>query len=598
LPALAPRPVPATGARAEPVRVLVVDPAPMFGDALGRALAAEGIECRCVARGEEALDALSRRDADVLLLELRLPDMDGLALLRELRRDRAGRDTPVIVLTSASDRDTVVRAVALRVSAYFRRDQATLERVVGQTRQAADQVRRARARSSAGGCPGGGVPTPPPSGAPARDPRAGLDALRDVSSVLTKSEITGFLEGCDKLRGFSPAIAHVLAVTSRPDSSLADIVRAVSRDPVLAVRLLRIANSAAYARGKMVDSIATAVMRIGQENIQQAVVSIGVVERFSSVVTARVNFASFWEHSIAVALIAAAIARQARVVSPDLMFTAGILHDLGRLVYLELLGDVYVEVLDVASRLDLPLEAVERRMLHVTHAEAIEPALRSWGLPRALARPIACHHLPAHLLHRHARDQTRDAAALALANRLAHAAVMGSSGNDMVYPLDGFGEVLGLAPEGIERALAEARAEAEDMRLSLLAVSAGISWPHAPAAWRDALDRPFRPLHASTGPGSSPAGLLCQSLRDDAPGAPNVALVSLASPAGAQAAAEALRQAEREADTPPLPAIVLTPSPQALLPVEDDRAVRHLVMPASLERLGMAVREVVGVEGD
>src|SRR5690606_37389796 len=120
-----------------------------------------------------------------------------------------------------------------------------------------------------------------------------------------------------------------------------------------------------------------------------------IVDRFSGIEeAARLNASQFWEHSIATGLIAADISRyrEADDEATESAFTLGLLHDIGRMVYIDMLGETYRQVLDTADRLQLPLEEVESRLLLINHADAMDRVLHAWHFPKALINPIVFHH--------------------------------------------------------------------------------------------------------------------------------------------------------------------------------------------------------------
>src|SRR4051812_18093434 len=96
--------------------VMVVDDMDVMRDVLARLLKREGYHTVCAGSGNEALDVLAHSDdpgqepPDLILLDVRMPDIDGLDLLEHLHRDPRWRDTPVIMLTAVSDTHAVHRA--------------------------------------------------------------------------------------------------------------------------------------------------------------------------------------------------------------------------------------------------------------------------------------------------------------------------------------------------------------------------------------------------------------------------------------------------------------------------------------------------------
>ena len=99
--------------------VLVVDDDPLNRSILTRALERDGHVVRTATTGEEALDSLRRDAADVVLLDVVMPGMDGVEVLEELKRDASLRDVPVIMISALDDYDHVVRCIEIGAEDYL-----------------------------------------------------------------------------------------------------------------------------------------------------------------------------------------------------------------------------------------------------------------------------------------------------------------------------------------------------------------------------------------------------------------------------------------------------------------------------------------------
>jgi len=100
-------------------RVLIVDDDPHALEILSRLLGREGYECRTVDSGQGCLDILARESFDVIVLDVMMPNMDGLQVCEKLRANQATRAIPVILLTAKDDMETRSRGMALGVSEFL-----------------------------------------------------------------------------------------------------------------------------------------------------------------------------------------------------------------------------------------------------------------------------------------------------------------------------------------------------------------------------------------------------------------------------------------------------------------------------------------------
>ena len=100
-------------------RILIVDDDPHAVEILTRMLGREGYQCLSASGGAEALALLQRQAVDVIVLDVMMPEMDGLQVCEKLRGDESLRQIPVILLTAKDDMETRARGMGLGVSEYL-----------------------------------------------------------------------------------------------------------------------------------------------------------------------------------------------------------------------------------------------------------------------------------------------------------------------------------------------------------------------------------------------------------------------------------------------------------------------------------------------
>jgi len=100
-------------------RILIVDDDPHAVEILTRMLSREGYSCVSASSGPTALQTLQQQPVDVILLDVMMPEMDGLQVCERLRADETLREIPVVLLTAKDDMETRSRGMALGVSEYL-----------------------------------------------------------------------------------------------------------------------------------------------------------------------------------------------------------------------------------------------------------------------------------------------------------------------------------------------------------------------------------------------------------------------------------------------------------------------------------------------
>lgn len=187
-----------------------------------------------------------------------------------------------------------------------------------------------------------------------------------------------------------PQVAQrVLACLRNPDYSVDELVGIVRTDPALTARILRLCNSAVFGLRAEANTVADAVAYVGTRNLIKLVLASCAAGHFRNVPTSDYADANaLWRHSFAIAVTAQWLAKRAGFAAADTAFTAGILHDLGRLV----LSQVAAEVPMPASATGSTLVARERAWFGIDHATAAGVVADAWGLPWELRRALRMHH--------------------------------------------------------------------------------------------------------------------------------------------------------------------------------------------------------------
>lgn len=269
------------------------------------------------------------------------------------------------------------------------------------------------------------------------------------------------IEGLSDLPSLSPVLAQLVATLGREDASVADVAAIIRQDPVLVARVLRSANSAAYAGRSSVTSIRDALLRLGLLRVRR----LALVASLYDAVPVRGTRASrelFWQHSLGVASGSEIIARLATTApedaDPEAAFLAGLLHDIGLLVLESHYPKEAAAVKRHADAEGVPLCVAELAVLHTDHGELGALLASHWSMPEPIPSAIRAHHR----LDLAGEQYRWSSAIVHLADYICSTEGIGDlqegsaiSFNDSVYAILGFtAETL---PQVIEETRAEAR---------------------------------------------------------------------------------------------------------------------------------------------
>lgn len=191
---------------------------------------------------------------------------------------------------------------------------------------------------------------------------------------------------------------QIQRVINDPKVSAGHIASILAEDPAMSVKVLKLTNSAFYGLSRQIDSVKQAILIVGLEAIKNLVLSASVLDMFKGKNLDQDFHEKFWRHSLATGFCCRILARQIRsrgVVDPDTAFSAGLLHDIGKMVVSCFLRDEYTrlkqerEVNQTATDYE-----IEERTLGYTHAQIGGFLASHWKLPQRLGSSITFHHNP------------------------------------------------------------------------------------------------------------------------------------------------------------------------------------------------------------
>ena len=229
-----------------------------------------------------------------------------------------------------------------------------------------------------------------------------------------------FLVGLPDVRHdlpFSPGLMHKLFAQTGENSlaSLNQVAETISKDQGLTAKILAVANSAFYGLQARVSTVQRAAAVLGLAEIRNIVVAFGIralSRKFP--LPKSFNLLDYWKHQFCVATVAKELARRAG--SPDVanLFTAGLLHDLGKLITALYRPEDWQAMEDLAKVKNLPAHKAEDEYWGLDHGVIGSLVLKSWDFPPDLYEPVNWHHSP-----RLAGVFSGDAAMLGMADAIA-----------------------------------------------------------------------------------------------------------------------------------------------------------------------------------
>ena len=227
------------------------------------------------------------------------------------------------------------------------------------------------------------TPLPAPAPAAGQAKAAGQDVKRQRA-----------IDALSKLPPFSPILSKLMASLAGQDVSFAVLGELIEKDTVLAGNILRVVNSAIYARRGEVNSVRHALSVLGIEKVRNTVLAMSISGMLNRAPTPPGwSMSNFNRHAAGVAMLADLLSQHIKVKYPEGAFVAGLLHDVGQMLIAMGLREDYIEIQRL-NKDGLPWTECEHRVLGFDHAELSTDALRSWKLPAPICTAVGEHHNP------------------------------------------------------------------------------------------------------------------------------------------------------------------------------------------------------------
>lgn len=332
-------------------RILFVDDEPNLLEALRRILRdmRPQWEMEFAASAQQALDLLAGNPFDVVVTDMRMPGMDGCQLLEKVKLERP--QMVRIILSGHSDRSLILSSVGL--AHQFLSKPCDIETL-----------------------------------------KATISRACAMQELLTDEFLIKIVSGIDSLPSLPSLYEEVVEEVNSEEGTLERIAEIIAKDAGMSAKLLQLVNSAFFGLPAKVTSVHRAVSLLGTETIKTLVLSVKIFSQFDRPGLPSVS--RLWEHSLYTGMMARSIAAQQdlRQNHIDEAFTAGLLHDVGKLILLEKLPDKSAEASRLSVAAGRPIWEAEQSVFGTTHAQVGAYLIGLWGLSETLVKATAFHHSP------------------------------------------------------------------------------------------------------------------------------------------------------------------------------------------------------------
>ena len=370
-------------------QILFVDDEPMVLKGLQRILRKMRPEWDMAfsSSGKEALDILGQQPMDVIVSDLKMPEMDGMQLLTEVKTRHP--EVVRIILSGHLEHEMTLQSVQYAHQNLSKPcDAEILKQTLGK-----------------------------------------LFALRDILADESVKKIVAQIESLPSL----PAIySEIIEEMHSEDPSIKKVGDIISKDLSMTAKILQVVNSVFFGLSRKIGSPQEAVVLLGLETIKALVLSVKIFSEFSQKNYSWFNIDTLFSHSMSVSTYTKTIVKAEKLGGELINYSlmAGLLHDLGKLILLTNFPKPYKQVMTAARETGQNLWDMEYKAFGASHAEIGAYLMGLWSLETPIIEAIAFHHCPANSMSQNMGLLT----AVHVGNAIDHNGQTAANGNhDLLY---------------------------------------------------------------------------------------------------------------------------------------------------------------------
>lgn len=301
--------------------------------------------------GPETLKIMETENFDVIVSDMRMPEMNGDELLNEVKE--RSPQTVRIILSGHAETEMIMKTVKAAHQFLAKPcDPELLKYTVSR-----------------------------------------VSALR---GLLADERLLHVASKVESLPSLPSIYSRVMEVLQQPDYSIREVGEIISEDLGMTSKILQLVNSAFFGIPRRFSDVSEAVVYLGHDTVQSLVLTFGIFSQFSSKKIAGLDIEKLSTHGLKTASIAKAITK-AETKEKEIIddtFMASLLHDVGQLILASGLTETYREVDKRIKQENMIRHAAELDVFGITHAEVGAYLLGIWGLSDHIIEAIAWHHDP------------------------------------------------------------------------------------------------------------------------------------------------------------------------------------------------------------
>ena len=301
--------------------------------------------------GRDGLDLLSKEKIDVVVTDMRMPEMNGLQFLEKVREKHP--EVVRIILSGFSDRDMILKSIEL--AHQYLSKPCDIEVL-----------------------------------------KNAINKAFEIREILKQENLRALLSRLVNIPSMPNLYLKLLGELEKEIISIENVSKIIASDIGMSVKILQIVNSHFFGVKKGITNIEEAVKILGLDVIKSLVLSLNIFDKFNQELISEFSIKELLDHSVFCAKIAKQIAifEKKDNIFINNSFLAGMLHDIGILILAANLPEKIKEIYKIVNEEKMIFSTAEKKVLNATHSEVGAYLTKLWGLPDDITDAISFHHNP------------------------------------------------------------------------------------------------------------------------------------------------------------------------------------------------------------
>ena len=333
-----------------PKAILFVDDEEHILKALRRLFAQTEYEVFFATSGRGALEIVAAEKIDLIISDMRMPEMDGYQLLKQVKTQYPA--IMRVILSGYSDEQEIIKAIQDGSSRMYLMKPWDNEEFL-----------------------------------------TVIDRLLALKDLFASKNLLAVMNSLNRLPTLPTIYARICSLIEE-NAGAESIAAVIEEDPVITVRILQITNSVLY--GKKTGSVKEAIVFLGLANIKNIVLSVSILNSVHIEHNSHFTQDLLWRHvTLSNHIVQLIYKKLLHKKLPSISSAAGLLHDIGRLILLQYFPQQYQEITDQANtNSTISICDLENNCLNISHEEMGGFLLNWWGMPQPIIEAALFHHAP------------------------------------------------------------------------------------------------------------------------------------------------------------------------------------------------------------